>query len=95
MPWLLLSPRRLQGHSYGIPTIGDPATSEPLPTGSDIALVKLWTRSHQSHLGLRWFLAHNFAPTHEPPDETPIPKPADRFHHVDGLRKNRMFFARD
>ena len=33
-------------------TIGDPATSEPLPTGSDIALVKLWTRSHQSHLGL-------------------------------------------
>jgi len=46
--------KELQGHSYGIPTIGDPATSEPLSTGSDIALAKLWTRSHLSHLGLRW-----------------------------------------
>jgi len=48
------------------------ATSEPLSTGSDIALARLWTRSHQSHLGLKWFLAHNYTPTHEPPDETPI-----------------------
>ena len=95
MPWLLLSSRRLQGHSYGIPTIGDPATSEPLLMGSGIALVKLWTRSHKSHLGLRWFLAHNFTPAHEPPARHPLSKPADRFLHVDTLRENRMFFTRD
>ena len=95
MPWLLLSSRRLQGHSYGIPTIGDPVTSKPLFMGSDIALVKLWTRSHKSHLGLRWFLAHNFTPAHEPPARHPLSKPADRFLHVDTLRENRMFFTRD
>ena len=32
MPWLLLSSRRLQGHSYGIPTIGDPAGHLRAPT---------------------------------------------------------------
>jgi len=57
--------------------------------------VKLWTRSHKSHLGLRWFLAHNFTPAHEPPARHPLSKPADRFLHVDTLRENRMFFTRD
>ena len=91
MPWLLLSSRRLQGHSYGIPTTGDPATSEPLPTGSDIALAKLWSRSH-SPIGGIDASSPITSRQHEPPDETdPLPKPVDRFHHffVDSLRTPR------
>ena len=49
-----------------------PATSEPLLMGSGIALVKLWTRSHRSHLGLKWFPALNFTPAREPPARHPL-----------------------